>query len=70
MFTVDNEKFSFDDNPYMYAVAVTYMKDDIREYLHGVLAPCTRDEFILEYIKMDPGLAALLSVEFGIETEV
>lgn len=34
-----------------YDVAVYMMDDEIREYLHNELAPCTEQEFFTEYEK-------------------
>ena len=31
-----------------------YMDDDIRESVHADLSPCTRTEFLSEYIRRDP----------------
>ena len=35
-----------------YEVVVEYMDDDIREYLHHQLAPCSAQYFYDEYVKM------------------
>lgn len=43
----------------------SYMDDDIREDVHGDLAPCTRDEFLAEYLKRDPDFQTLLDQEFN-----
>ena len=43
---------------------VPYMDDDIREDVHNDLAPCTREEFLEEYLKRDPGLQDVLDSEF------
>lgn len=42
----------------------SYMDDDIREDLHGDLAPCSNEEFINEYLKRDPEFMDLLKTEF------
>ena len=34
-----------------YDVAVSFMDDDLREQIHGELAPCTDQEFFNEYAK-------------------
>lgn len=34
-----------------YDVAVSFMDDDLREQIHGDLAPCTDQEFFDEYAK-------------------
>ncbi len=48
-------------------VIATYMDDDIRERLHGELAPCEPEEFLKAYVKEDPDFKALLLSEFKIE---
>lgn len=42
----------------------TYMDDGIREKLHNELVPCEPDEFLKEYIKLDPEMSDLLVSEF------
>lgn len=34
-----------------YDLAVSFMDDDLREQIHGTLAPCTDQEFFYEYVK-------------------
>lgn len=34
-----------------YDIAVSFMDDDLREQIHGELAPCTNQEFFDEYAK-------------------
>lgn len=34
-----------------YDIAVAFMDDDLREQIHGELAPCTNQEFFDEYAK-------------------
>lgn len=41
-----------------------YMQDDLREELHGQLAPCSNEEFLREYINRDPDILPLLQSEF------
>lgn len=41
-----------------------YMIDEIREKLHGKLAPCSNEEFLREYIKRDPEILEILRNEF------
>lgn len=43
---------------------VPYMFDDIREDVHSDLAPCSREEFLEEYLKRDPKLQDVLDSEF------
>lgn len=44
----------------------SYMKDDIREDLHQELAPCEPEEFLKEYLELDPDFEELLENEFNI----
>lgn len=46
---------------------VNLMDDDIREEVHSLLAPCTKKEFLREYVKRDTGFADLLYNEFSID---
>lgn len=48
-------------------VIASYMDDEIREDLHGDLAPCAPEEFLRRYVERDPGFAELLENEFDIE---
>lgn len=48
-------------------IIASYMDDEIREDLHGDLAPCEPEEFLRRYVERDPGFAGLLESEFGIE---
>ena len=41
-----------------------YMIDEIREELHGKLAPCNNEKFLREYIKRDPEILEILRNEF------
>jgi hypothetical protein len=41
-----------------------YMDDEIREELHGKLAPCSNEKFLREYIKRDPEILEILRNEF------
>lgn len=41
-----------------------YMIDEIREDLHGKLAPCSNEKFLREYIKLDPEILEILRNEF------
>lgn len=41
-----------------------YMSDEIREELHGKLAPCSNEKFLREYIKRDPEILEILRSEF------
>lgn len=47
----------------------SYMDDDIREDVHGDLAPCSEGEFLVEYLRRDPDFEVLLKSEFGITME-
>lgn len=41
-----------------------YMDDEIREELHGKLAPCSNEKFLREYIKRDSEILEILRNEF------
>lgn len=41
-----------------------YMNDEIREELHGKLAPCSNEKFLHEYVKRDPEILEILRNEF------
>ena len=45
----------------------SYMDDEIREDLHGELAPCRSEDFLKKYLERDPDFAELLKTEFDIE---
>lgn len=45
----------------------TYMDDEIRERLHGELAPCTPEEFLSAYLDADPDFESLIENEFDFE---
>ena len=47
----------------------TYMDDDIRERLHAEICGCTNEEFLKQYLELDPDFEELLYGEFGIEME-
>lgn len=42
----------------------SYMDDGKRELVHARFAPCTPEEFLTEYIKLDPDLLQILDHEF------
>lgn len=42
-----------------------YMDNEIREELHGKLAPCSNEKFLREYIKRDPEILEILRNEFN-----
>lgn len=48
-------------------VIVTYMDDEIREQVHGEIAPCANEEFLKRYVKLNPAFNTLLKSEFGID---
>lgn len=43
------------------------MNDDIREMVHREIAPCTYEEFLRRYCKLDTGFEDILKTEFSIE---
>lgn len=50
----------------MDAIAVL-MNDDIREKVHGELAPCTNIGFLARYCELAPDFADVLNSEFSID---
>lgn len=48
-------------------VIATYMDDQIREQVHGELAPCKPEEFLKRYCELDTEFEHLLKTEFSIE---
>lgn len=44
-----------------------FMDDDIREMVHMDLAPCSHEEFIIAYLKEDPGFEEFLKDQFMFE---
>ena len=44
-----------------------YMDDEIREELHGHLAPCSHEDFLKAYIERDPDIIPILENEFEFE---
>lgn len=48
-------------------VIANYMDDEIREQVHGEIAPYTDEEFLKRYVKLDPAFNTLLKSEFGID---
>lgn len=46
---------------------VSYMDDEIRENLHGAIAPCSNEEFLTAYLEKDPDFMELLESEFGFD---
>lgn len=45
-----------------------YMDDEIREELHGHLAPCTPEEFLKAYIERDSDIIPILISEFNFKS--
>ena len=45
----------------------TYMQDEVREDVHADLAPCSNEEFLVEYCKRDADFEELLRTEFSID---
>ncbi len=41
----------------------SYMNDEIRESLHAEMAPCSKYEFLRQYLKRDPDFVNLLKTE-------
>ena len=61
------ENFDINSDKELFDTIATYMDDEIREDLHGDLAPCEPDEFLKAYLDRDPQFAELLETEFRIE---
>ena len=47
----------------------TYMDDEKREQVHNEIAPCSPEEFLKKYLKLDPDFEQLLFEEFKIELD-
>ena len=47
-------KIKINGGLYDWDTIVSYMNDDIREQIHGELAPCTEEAFWERYIELDP----------------
>lgn len=65
----DGKEFDFNapENEEIWESIASYMNDEIREDVHGDLAPCTNKEFLDAYLKKDPEFVNLLDREFGIK---
>lgn len=61
--------FEFDVTQELMNTISSYMDDEIREQVHGELAPCEPEEFLRRYLELDPEFLELLENEFGIEEE-
>lgn len=61
-YTIYENELITDD---MMNVIGSYMDDDIREEIHGEMAPCTPDEFLTAYLEKDPEFRDLLENEFN-----
>lgn len=44
-----------------------YMDDELREKAHYNVAPCTNDEFLKEYCKLDVTFTEFVQKEFGLD---
>lgn len=44
-----------------------YMNDELREKVHYNIAPCTNDEFLKEYYKLDVTFVEFVQKEFGLD---
>jgi len=53
---------------YDWDTIVSYMDDDIREQIHGELAPCTEEAFWERYMELDPENEILDIVSPAMET--
>lgn len=52
---------------YTYDTIVGYMDDEIRERVHSYMAPCSNEEFLIEYCVQDRNFEELLKAEFSID---
>ena len=48
------KKIKINGGLYDWDTIVSYMNDDIREQIHGEIAPCTEEAFWERYIELDP----------------
>ena len=48
------KKIKINGGLYDWDTIVSYMNDDIREQIHGEIAPCTEETFWERYIELDP----------------
>ncbi len=48
------KKIKINGGLYDWDTIVSYMDDDIREQIHGELAPCTEEAFWARYVELDP----------------
>lgn len=64
MFEKEGKAYHFTENEWYYLVEM--MDDEAREKVHCKMAPCTNEEFMVEYLKEDPDFESLLWTEFRI----
>ncbi len=48
------KKIKINGGLYDWDTIVSYMNDDIREQIHGEIAPCTEEAFWARYVELDP----------------
>ena len=48
------KKIKINGGLYDWDTIASYMNDDIREQIHGELAPCTEEAFWARYVELDP----------------
>ena len=48
------KKIKINGGIYDWNAITSYMDDDIREQIHGELAPCTEEAFWARYVELDP----------------
>jgi len=48
------KKIKINGGLYDWDTIVSYMDDDIREQIHGEIAPCTEEAFWARYVELDP----------------
>lgn len=54
------------NSPDVWENIVNYMDDEIREKVHGEIAPCSNREFLLEYCDCDTKFRPILWLEYDI----
>ena len=55
-----DDLFIFKNKLYCIDFLASFFNDELREFFHSKLAPCTAQEFIDEYISLDPEFASLI----------
>lgn len=56
-------------NDFTMSVIADLMDSELREKVHGELAPCTNEKFLARYCELDKKFACLLWQEFSINID-